>query len=311
METTKLTLDEKQQIAILLQRAYKKYKSWIKVSNVCDISETAAHMMASLKYNTKGDDAWLKVKAALSHEAGDNGWQIAETANKKSIIRLLNVAKEKSLWVPLAENGGSGKSTATKVYYTNDRSQSVYRIECRKWGRREFLQRVCRTLGLNPDQGNKSVDELIEMITDFFIVRAKTKPQLIIDQINSLKPASLTSLIFIYNECEGFLSVVPVGTRNLEKVIKQGVKFNTDGFDELDSRLGRNYIHLNGYSIDDVKKICEANGVTSAAVVKEIFEECSPVRKKVGSGNEFIRFVEDCRRIRRCVERELLKAQLN
>lgn len=310
----KLTLDEKKEVALLLETAYKKYNSWVKVANVCGISETTAHMMAKMKYQTQGDDAWLKVKAALSQFPDEsNGWVIADTANKRAITRLLHLAKDKCMWVPLAEKGGAGKSTATKMYYNADKTQSVFRIECRKWGRKEFLQKLCRTLGLNPDQGNKSIDELIEMITDFFKVRSKSKPQLIIDQTNSLKPAALTSLIFIYNECEGFLSVVPVGTGNLEKTIKNGVKYNTDGFDELDSRLGRNYIHLNGYTRDDVNKICEANGVTNKDIQKRIFEECNPIRKQMGDGTnkQFMQFVEDCRRIRRCVERELLKAEFN
>jgi hypothetical protein len=310
----KLTFEEKKQIAKLLQDAYEKFNSWQKVANVCGISDSTAHMMSSMKYDTKGDDAWMKVKASLSHMPDSStGWVIAETANKKSITRLLNLAKDRSMWVPIAENGGAGKSVATKLYYTADKSQSVFRIECRKWGRREFLQKWCRSLGLNPDNGLKTIDDLIEMITDFFKVRAKSKPQQIVDQINSLKPAALTSLIFIHNECEGFLSVVPVGTGNLEKTIKNGVRYNIDGFDELDSRLGRNYIHLNGYTIDDVIKICEANGVKSREIQSRIFEECHPVRKQIGdgAGKHHVRFVEDCRRIRRCVERELLKANLN
>jgi hypothetical protein len=313
MEIAKLTLSEKKDVAKLLSNAYTKYKSWNKVANACGISESAAFQMAKLQYNTTGDAAWLKVRAALGGSDDANGWVIADTANKKTIIRLLKLAKEKSMWVPLAEKGGSGKSTATKIYYREDTSASVFRIECRKWGRREFLCKVCRTLGLNPDQGVKTIDELIEMITDFFKGRAKSKPQLIIDQCNSLKPAALTSLIFVYNECEGFLSVVPVGTGNLEKTIKNGVKYNTDGFDELDSRLGRNYIHLTGYTEEDVYRICEANGVTDKKRQKDVFEEAQPTRKQVSgsNGQHYVRVVEDCRRIRRIVEREILKANLN
>jgi type II secretory pathway predicted ATPase ExeA len=312
MESTTLNLNEKQDIAKLLKKAYDKHKSWDKVANVCSISETAVHMMANMKYHTKGDDAWLKVKAALDHAPDNsNGWQIVDTANKRTLIRLFNLAKEKSLWIPVAENGGAGKSTASKIYYSNDKSDSVYRIECRNWGKKEFLQKICSTLGINPFNAHYSVDGLVELATNTLKLRAKTKPQIIIDQANSLKPQALTVLIPIFNECEGFLSVIPIGTDNLEKVIKKGVKFKTDGFDELDSRLGRNYIHLNGYTLDDVVKICAANGVTASHVQKQIFEECDPTRKIIGENKTSVRFVTDCRRIRRCVEREVIKASMN
>lgn len=308
----KLTQSDKQQIAATIQKAIIHHKSASRVAAVCSVSEATISQMVKMKYQTQGDDMWLKVKAALDQSPG-TGWVIAETRNHKDVVRILQLAKTKGLWLPISEKAGAGKTTATKWYFSNDNSQSIFRMECRKWGRKEFLHRLCRTLGINPDSGRKTHDELIEEIADFFKMRSLFKPQLIIDQANSLKPAALISLIYLYNECEGLMSCVILGTENLEKVIKRGVKYGVDGFDELDSRVGRNYLHLPGFTLHDVMKICDVNGLSDKGKQKEIFEECKPIHKLLneGAAKQQIRVVEDGRRIKRCIERELMRNELN
>jgi predicted metal-dependent peptidase len=105
------------------------------------------------------------------------------------------------------------------------------------------------------------------------------------------------------------MGMVAFGTEALAKMIKKGVKYNKEGFDETDSRLGRRYITLPGSTMADVSKICKANGITDDDRIAAIFNECSPIKKS--EGGRMVTVVEDHRRIKRIVLRELLKQQNN
>jgi type II secretory pathway predicted ATPase ExeA len=131
------------------------------------------------------------------------------------------------------------------------------------------------------------------------------KPLLIIDEADKLRPAALRSLIPLYNNLEGQLGLVIMGTDNLEKEIKRGVKFNQKGMDEIDSRFGRNFIHLMGATKNDVVRICEANGITDKALAAALFKECEPRQVQVQGQHTLV--IEDLRRLKRCVEREQLR----
>lgn len=307
----KLTLEEKKEIALLIKKAHEKFKSWEKVANKCNISSATVLLMSQLKYDTKTDDAWLKVQTALQLSQQD-GWAICtETKNFRDVIKVLQMARNRAMWIPISEVAGSGKTTALNYYYETDKSGSLYHLRCRSWGRKDFLQALCRTLGINPYQAGRKDDDVMETIIEFIISSRTSKPQIVIDQSNSLKSGGLTSLIHLFNGTEGFLSCILVGTENLKKRIQSGVKHQVDGYDELESRLGRSYIHLQGYTMADCQKICQINGITDKEVQKKVFEECSPVRKIVKeAGKEIpVRFVNDCRQIKRKVEKYLEKQQ--
>ncbi len=144
-------------------------------------------------------------------------------------------------------------------------------------------------------------------VIDFFQQRAKYKPLLIIDEADKLRPAALRSLIPIYNELEEQLGMVIMGTDNLEKEVKRGVRFDKKGFDEIDSRFGRNFIHLVGATQKDVADICAANGITDTVLQTSIFKECEP--RQIMVQNQPRTVVEDLRRVKRAVQRELLLMQ--
>ena len=145
-------------------------------------------------------------------------------------------------------------------------------LKCREWAKREFIENLIQEIGMEVPKGYVSIDKLWQVVINRFIQTKKHKPTLILDQANSLKPSALKFLIHLYNELEDEMSVIIVGTENLEKEIKLGVRYNKDGYDEIDSRFGRNYIHLIGSTQNDVTKICEANGIAQKSLHKTILK---------------------------------------
>ena len=288
----------------LIEQSKKKLGSYSAVAARCKLSETAISQIRGGKYQTEGSDIYRKIINAL--EIYDDSWHVVPTTNQKKLFVVMNDCRDKNLFMGVSEKAGSGKTTAIKSYVIQDNSNSSYFIKCRKWGNRIFLMNLLRTLGINPESKYSSNDDLLEQVIDFFKMRVDSKPILFIDQANSLKGSALTNIIIhLFNELEGQMSVVVFGTENLSKEIKRGVKYNKEGFDETDSRLGRRYITLPGSTLSDVEKICNANGIQDTELIQKIFQECGPVKKN--EGNRIVSVVEDHRRIKRLVQRELLK----
>jgi hypothetical protein len=125
----------------------------------------------------------------------------------------------------------------------------------------------------------------------------------------------MRTLIPLFNRTKDRLGLILSGTENLEKEIKAGVRHSKKGYDELESRFGRTYIHLNGVTEKEVMDICVANGISSNEVIANIWGEMEKVSKPVmvqtskGMSQRMVDFVEDFRRLERLIKRENLKGR--
>jgi hypothetical protein len=141
------------------------------------------------------------------------------------------------------------------------------------------------------------------------------RPVLLIDEADKLKPGAMRTLIPLFNRTKDRLGLILSGTENLEKEIKAGVRHSKKGYDELESRFGRTYIHLNGVTEKEVMDICVANGISSNEVIANIWGEMEKVSKPVmvqtskGMSQRMVDFVEDFRRLERLIKRENLKGR--
>lgn len=314
---TNITQIEKLKIIEKIEEKKNALGTYTAVAAFCKKSDAVITMMANGKYKTKGNDAWIEVGAALGwrpeNATGKRYWQLVETMDYKSVYRVLNDAKHNSLFLPISDLAGIGKSASLKRYAEEYQNSNVFYIRCMDWGKREFLDNLSRTLGIDAGRGYITPNSYIRLVIDFFTSRSMHHPLLIIDEADKLKAAALNMLIPLYNECEDILGVVIAGTENLEKEIKKGVKYSKKGFDEIDSRFGRRYIKLIGCNLHEAIKICQANGVQDGDAIKEFFNQCKPVRKEVTINKQktFVQVITDLRRLKRLVIKHQLKEQLN
>lgn len=294
---------QKSDIVITINAEINRIGSANKLANKCGVSSAIISQMRNEDWELIRDTMWMKVANKLGHTFSN--WQIAETTNYKMMQKVLNDAKEECLFIPISYPAGSGKTEGLKGWIKTNNWDFNYMLKCREWAKREFIENLIQELGLEIPKGYVSIDKLGQVVIDRFVELKNHRPTLILDQANSLKPSALKFLIHLYNELEDEMSVIIVGTENLEKEIKRGVRYNKDGYDEIDSRFGRNYIHLIGATQNDVAKICEANGVNEKSIHKSIFNECEPTIKIVGK--QQMKIVEDMRRVKRIVKREKIR----
>lgn len=305
-----LTNVQKNEIIQLIESEKVRLGSYKAVAVKCKISETTISQLLSGTYLAKGDDMYLKIAMALGYEFDKGRWNIAaDVTNFRAIVEVLNDAKEEAMFIGISEKAGSGKTATTDIYLSQNKSKGVFKLNCKEWSGRIFLLELAREIGAEIPKGYASVNELIESISDTVKKIAHIRPLIVIDQANSLKPSALRTLIHLFNECEDILGVVIIGTDNLETEIKRGVRLNKTGYDELDSRFGRKYIHLIGATLKDTRRICEVNGITDTQMQEQIFKDAEPEYHTLENGTQ-IRVVKDKRRLKRIIKRERLKLNI-
>lgn len=304
-----MTNVQKNEVLTLMHQEAENLGTRNKLANKLDVSSATVSQIFNGKWELIKDDMFMKIASKLGYDFST--WQLAEISNYKMLTQVFHNAKNKGLFIPVSNRAGSGKTAAVKSYMAELRGHSVYGIQCREWAKREFLVQLCSTLGIEVPRGIISIDMLGQLVVDFFEKRTAFKPLLIIDEADKLKAPALRFLIPLFNALEDKLGVVILGTENLEQEIKKGVRLNRKGYDEIDSRFGRNYIHLYGATKNDLIKICDANGINDRKTQSKIFDECTPVVKMVQTteGSTQIKVIEDLRRVKRVVTRELMKLQ--
>lgn len=286
-----------------------------KVAEKCGISVSTLSLWLRGKYGA--DTAKLDQIIARALDYKKNTWNVVTTiSNYRQIQMVYNSAKDESMWFAIANKAGSGKTETLQDIFNRDKSGTIVFIQAEEWTARQFLQKLVeKTTG--PFKGYYSLSQLTDIIVSYFNGLSLQRPILFIDEADKLKPSALRALIPLYNRTENRLGAILAGTDNLEKEIKKGVEFRRKGFDELDSRLGRSFIHLTGATEDDVRAICAANGVTDVQKQDYIWSKLEKVRKQVtvrnhtgGGRQKIVEFVEDFRRLQRLIKTEHITERL-
>jgi len=297
-----MTNVQKNEVKQAILNEIERLGSANKVATKCEVSSATISQIKNGNWGLIKSELWQRIATRLNFKF--SGWQTAEIGNYKMISQILVDAKNEKLFIPISERAGSGKSETVDVFSDFHSGNGVFMIRCDEWAKREFLTELCGQLGIEIPTGVISIYKLGQKIIQFFEDRAHQNPLLIIDEADKLKAPALRFLIPLFNRLEDKMGLVILGTENLEKEIKNGVRLQRKGYDEIDSRFGRNYIHLNGATKTDVAKIAIANGIEDKKLQKEIFDDCKPIHKLIGK--QSVKVVEDLRRVKRVIKRELL-----
>lgn len=304
----KLTPEDQAQIISLIKKKESQTGSLRAVATFCNVSPAVISQVKENKYEVKGNDMWLKIGLKLgwhpNTKTGIRDWVTVETRDCRSIAAMVMDAKNNSLFLAVAECAGIGKSESLKHCVAMLGGHDVFYIRCMDWGKKEFMERLCRTLGIGIGSGYKNPNDLLDLVIEFFQNRAGQKPLLIVDEANKLKDAALRCIIPMYNECEDYLGVVLAGPDDLERNIVTGVRYQRRGFDEIYSRFGRTFIKLVGSTLNDVVAICKANGYTDSVRIKEKFEQHRPSSRVIMiEGKEVrLRVIKDLRWVKTLVK---------
>lgn len=291
------------EIRDLVKDEIKRLGSQAKVAIKCDVSPATISLIVTDSWDGVREGMWRKVAASLDWRP--QGWQVVETSNTRYLYSILADAQKSSLWLALSDIAGAGKTTGARSYAAQNRENTYY-IECDEWNKGEFVKRFAKSLGIS-HIGCGSYYDLLDKIVVEFQQKAQDRPLIIVDQADKLRDAAFRCLIPLFNGLEDKAGCVIIGVGHLSKRIRRNAQLQTCGFDEIESRFGRRYINLPGNTRNDVAQICRGNGIDDNETIKRIWTEVwGDEKSRHAVGGREIPVVKDMRRLKRCVQRELL-----
>lgn len=247
--------------ARLLEKIEKKQISQTQAAKLIGVSAASISMLLSGKTeNLTG--VLKKVELWLGQ---DQGWQVAETANFRMLQDICADAQRLGLARAVSFKPGSGKSYATKYYASNN--PQVFYFNCESsMSKPRLLKTICKAMGL--EQG-WNMEEMLDSIIDKLSMMEK--PLLIFDEFDELSEKALRTFKDMYNRVEcGFLLVGGVG---LKKRITVGAKNCKQSYQEILSRIGKEFIGLHECNLKTVAKICNANGIDGNEQIESIYKQ--------------------------------------
>lgn len=232
-------------------------------NSIKGVSAGTLSQMQNGNWEHISDEMWRKVAKAIGF--GGKRWNTAETATYKQVHFTLEAAQEEARVMSLTAPAGSGKTYAAKEYEASHRN--VYRLMCDEfWSKNDFVEELLRVMGEKADGLTKR--ERLRLACD--VLSRKEQPLLIFDEFDKLGDNVWSFFITLYNRLEGQCGMVLLSTDYIEKRMRMGLKYQRKGYPEIFSRLGSRFVGLDRAEYEDVKAVCEANGLTEEAVIEDI-----------------------------------------
>lgn len=226
------------------------------------VSSATISLILSGKGGDVRESMWLNLQEQLLDK---KQMAVAETAIYNEMTTLLKSAQEDRLVMSLIANAGSGKTFTSKQYEVENKE--VYRVACSEfWTKNDFVDELLRSLGESSDGYSKKerINRAIE------VIKRKRNPLIIFDEFDKLNDNVWFFFITLYNELENKCGIVLLSTDYIRFRIEKGLRLNKRGYNEFWSRLGRRCIKLEPIAYEDIKAVCEANGISNSSAIEDI-----------------------------------------
>lgn len=286
-----LTEQNKKSISSLLAEYVGTFDSQkAAATSLNDCSEATLIQMLNGNWKNIADAMWFNVGKQVGFTGKEK--PLVETLTFLTLCLYFDIAKDNGSTIAVIGNAGCGKSYTGKFYAKAHRKNNVYYLECAEyWSKKDFLKLLLQKIGRN--ETGLNVAEMMQLIVKE--LRRKNAPLIILDEVDKLSDAVLKFFITLYNELNGMCGFVWTSTNNIQKRVTKGINSNKNGYQELKSRVGQNFIELPIASPDEVRELCKVHGITSDVQVATVVNE----------------FTGDLRRVERHVLKNTMKTTLS
>lgn len=229
------------------------------------VSSATISLILSGRGEEVRESMWLHLQEQLLE---NKQMKVADTAIYSELTALLASAQEDKLVMSLIANAGSGKTFTSKQYEVENKE--VYRVACSEfWTKNDFVDELLRSLGESSDGYTKKerINRAIE------VIKRKRNPLIIFDEFDKLNDNVWFFFITLYNELEDKCGIVLLSTDYIRLRIEKGLRLNKRGYNEFWSRLGRRCVRLEPIAYEDIKAVCEANGISNSSEIEDIAKD--------------------------------------
>lgn len=227
------------------------------------VSAATISQMLNGNWERISDEMWRKVQNAIGAKV--KGWKVAETQTYLELMELLEAVQEESRVMCITAPAGSGKTFASRLYEKEHRN--VYRLMCDEfWSKNDFVEELLKAMGERYDGYTKR--ERLSLACGK--LAKKEQPLLIFDEWDKLSDSVWQFFITLYNRLEDVCGIVMLSTDYVEKRMSMGLKYQRKGYPEIWSRLGSKSVKLSRADYEDVKLVCEVNGIADEEMIEDI-----------------------------------------
>lgn len=280
-----ITHERKQQIQHRLNQHCARYSSQNKAANALkDVSVAVISDIRNGKWERISEDMWRKIDAQL---VAKGQWQIYETTAYQQMTCYLDNCKNAQLVMWVVAPAGTGKSTAAMEFRNNNKN--VFILTCSEdMTKSNFIRELASTIGVRTDCLN--VRETLAAIVKELV--KMDRPVLIFDEADKLTDRVLYFYVSLYNLLEDKCGMMLLSTHSIKRRMELGILRQKKGYDELESRIGRQFVPLREVTSAEVAEICRVNGLQSSTSINKVLKEADEV-------------ANDLRRVKRSVYKEL------
>jgi hypothetical protein len=259
---------QKEEIREALRRYVAKYPSQNKAAQ--SLRGTSAATLSAIlggKWENISADMWRNLQAQVG-DMGQAEWRTAETtASQEMRFALEDAQRWKNVtWV--VGEAGCGKTTTARQYEAEH--SEVFYILCSEDMRRgDFIRDIARRIGIRTD--GQTLRDSLDAITSALV--QMERPLLVFDEADKLNERVFHYFIDLYNRLEERCGIVFFSTAYIKRRMRNGLRYDKKGYNEIDSRIGRKFFELEPTRPNDVYAVCTLNGVTDKDRISEIIRE--------------------------------------
>lgn len=282
--------NQKRQTCEALRLYVAKYSSQNKAAASLEgISAATVSQMLKGRWDNISDDMWRNVAAQTGAFAGGSGWQIVETVAAAEMNFAMKDAQEWKNVTWVVGEAGCGKTTMARLYEKEHR-EAFYVLCSEDMKRSDFVRDICRRTGIKTD--GMTIRDMLDAITGALV--QMDSPVLIFDEADKLSERVFHYFIDLYNRMEDKCGMVFFSTSYIKRRMRNGLRYDKKGYNEIHSRIGRKFFDLEPTSANDVHAICTANGLQDRDRIAGVIREAE-------------QYDFDLRRVKKCVH----KAKIN
>lgn len=253
-----ITADLRNYIATIAGGSANKASKMLK-----GISNGYISLMLNEKWESLSDEAWRNLQKQVSTS---NEWQIVETRGYMFLNALFTDARMYANTFGIIGNTGYGKTKTSECI----NQPNVFVIGSNEYFTgKTFLEELLRLMGKNGY--GMPVSAMMSLI--IATLRKLDNPLIIIDEADKLNDKVLYFFISLYNALEGKCGLIIIATPYLKRKIDDGVLKNKKGYQEIYSRIGRNFLEVPRPNKSDITRIIKVNGITDPETINSIYNQ--------------------------------------
>lgn len=258
---------ERQRIVDGLRKYVARYPSQNKAAaSLKGVSAATVSAILNGNHDLISEEMWRNVANQTSRAISPRDWAIIGTRVFNEVQAALADAQENGIFRWIVGRAGRGKTTAANYYAAEHKN--VFVLLCsRRMTTRILLRELARKVGVRTTSMVEY--DMVEAIADGLM--QLDSPLLIFDEADKLTDKPFSLFLDLYNRIEFYCGIAAMSPDVIEHRISKNIG-KKEGYDEIESRMGRRYFELAKIAPVEIASICMANGIKDDKDIAEIVD---------------------------------------